>query len=135
MPKANHLTDRIADAMNDDSAETMPGPSPNPATNLLIYNILLRGVGRLSRQTVEKALLGRKYGKDFAKDAVENRSLLHAVAAYGVTKYATKSVPGFLLVSTGLLAKTLFDRSQGRRAAIRSGQKTLEKQADPDSAI
>ena len=135
MPKPNHLTDRIADALNDDRSGDMPGPSPNPATNLLIHDILLRSVGRLSRQTVEKALLGKRYGKDFAKEAVENRSMLHALAAYGVTKVATKSIPGFALVSSGLIAKTLFDRSQSKRRARRDGEQTLRKQADPDSMI
>ena len=135
MPKPNHLTDRIADALNDDRSGDMPGPSPNPATNLLIHDILLRSVGRLSRQTVEKALLGKRYGKDFAKEAVENRSMLHALAAYGVTKFATKSIPGFALVSSGLIAKTLFDRSQSKRRARRQGEETLRKQADPDSMI
>ena len=135
MPKPNHLTDRIADALNDDRSGDMPGPSPNPATNLLIHDILLRSVGRLSRQTVEKALLGKRYGKDFAKEAVENRSMLHALAAYGVTKFATKSIPGFALVSSGLIAKTLFDRSQSKRRARRQGEETLRKQADPDSMV
>ena len=137
MAKPNHITDRAADAIDDalDPRDDVPGPSPNPATNLLINDILLRSVGRLSRQTVEKAILGRRYGKDFAKDAVENRSLLHALAAYGVTKYATKSVPGFAVVATGLFAKTLFDRSQSRRKSKRKGEATLRKQADPDSLI
>jgi hypothetical protein len=36
-----------------------------------------------------------------------------------MTRLATRSVPGFLLVSTGLAAKTLFDRSQDRRKARR----------------
>jgi hypothetical protein len=39
-------------------------------------------------------------------------------------------VPGALLVGGGLLAKTLYDRSQSRRAARRAGDKALAKQAE-----
>lgn len=139
--KANHLTDVASDKLADTAEDIrgprkdVPGLSSNPATNLVINDILLRSVGRLSRMTVEKAVLGRKYGSQFAKDAVENRSILHTLAAYGVTKVATKSVPGALAVGTGLALKVLFDRSQSRRKSRRSGEKTLRKQADPDSAI
>lgn len=132
MPEPTHLTDRVADALTDSDDSHVPGPSPNPATNLMIQDILLRSVGRVSRMTLEKALLGKKYGTEFAKEAVDNRSLTHTLAAYGVTKFATKSLPGFALVSTGLLVKTLFDRSQGKRKARRAGEKSLRDQANPD---
>ncbi|WP_052769073.1 hypothetical protein [Aurantiacibacter marinus] len=132
MSDPTHLTDIAADAVADAEDDRVPGPSPNPATNLMIQDILLRSVGRVSRMTLEKALLGKKYGTEFAKDAVENRSLTHTLAAYGVTKFATKSLPGFALVSTGLLVKTLFDRSQGKRKARKAGEKALRDQADPD---
>ncbi len=112
------------------ASDNVPGPSPNPATNILIHDIALRSVGRVARIALEKGLLGKRYGADFAKRAVENRSLLQTVAAYGVTKLATRSVPGALLVGGGLLAKTLYDRSQSRRAARRAGDKALAKQAD-----
>ena len=139
MAKANHITDRAAAALEEATAskpnrkEPVPGPSTNPATNLIINDILLRSAGRLSRQTVEKLILGRQYSRTFAKEAVENRSLLHSLAAYGVTKLATKSVPGAALVGTGLALKVLFDRSQSKRTARRAGEKMLRKQADPDS--
>ena len=137
--EANHLTDYAADAIeratDDDTRrkDPVPGPSTNAATNLIINDILLRSVGRLSRQTLEKLVLGRQYGKEFAKDAVENRSIIHTLAAYGVTKVATKSVPGAVAVTGALMLKVLFDRSQSRRQARRKGRKMLRKQADPDS--
>ena len=135
----NHLTDVVSDALTDTEdtrsshGTEMPGPSPNPATNLIIHDIVLRSVGRLSRMTVEKAVLGKQYGNSFAKDAVENRSVVHALAAYGVTKFAKKSVPGAAVVGAGLLVKVLFDRSQSRRKARQNGRQALRKQADPDS--
>ena len=131
MAKPNHITDRAAGALDDlTETNTVPGPSPNPSTNLIINDILLRSVGRLARMTVEKAILGQRYGKEFAKDAVENRSLAHTLAAYGVTKFATRSVPGFALVSTGLLGKVLFDRSKSRRKSRQAGERALSKQAE-----
>lgn len=141
MAKARHITDRVGHAIDKATTEIsgkgdhVPGPSPNPSTNLIINDILLRSVGRLSRLTVEKAILGRQYSKQFAKDAVENRSLLHTLAAYGVTKVATRSVPGAVLVTAGLAAKTLFDRAQSKKSARREGDRALRKQADPDSAF
>ncbi len=139
--KPNHLTDVVGEKLEratdglPDRDEPVPGPSPNPATNLIIHDILLRSAGRLSRMAVEKAVLGRQYGQQFAKDAVENRSLVHTLAAYGVTKVATKSVPGALIVGTGLALKVLFDRSQSRRKSRRQGNRTLRRQADPDGKI
>ena len=137
MPKPTHITDRAADALDDATGNTdgVPGPSPNPATNLIIQDILLRSVGRVSRITLEKALLGKRYGTEFAKKAVENRSVVHTLAAYGVTKFATRSLPGFALVSGGLLVKTLFDRSQGKRKARQAGEESLREQADPDGKL
>ncbi|GMM92650.1 hypothetical protein [Qipengyuania sp. MTN3-11] len=139
--KASHITDRAGAALERATdprphrSDRVPGPSPNPATNLIINDIILRSVGRLSRLTVEKALLGRQYSKEFAKEAVENRSLLHTLAAYGVTKVATRSVPGALVVGAGLAAKTLYDRAQSKKSARRNGDRMLKKQADPDAAI
>ena len=136
----NHLTDVVSDeiagAKKDARGQNaIPGPSPNPSTNLIIHDILLRSAGRLTRQTLEKALLGRQYGSKFAKEVVENRSLVQTLAAYGVTKVATKSVPGAVLVGAGLLAKTIFDRSTSRRRSRRSGERALRKQAKGETAV
>jgi hypothetical protein len=133
--KPRHLTDTMGKALERITDEQpsvpdpVPGPSPNPATNLIIHDIMLRSAGRLSRMAVEKAVLGKQYGKQFAKDAVENRSVLQTLAAYGVTKVATRSVPGAVAVGTGLILKVLFDRSQSKRKSRREGDRQLRKQA------
>ena len=133
--KPDHITDVVGDRLEDAAdlvnrrKHTVPGPSTNPATNLIIHDIALRSAGRLSRLAVEKAILGRQYGTRFAKDAVENRSVVQTLAAYGVTKVATRSIPGALLVGTGLALKVLFDRSQSKRQARRQGDRALRKQA------
>lgn len=135
--RSRHITDRIANKVSETTdtlgyhgENSVPGPSTNPSTNLIINDIMLRSVGRLARMTVEKAILGQRYGRQFAKNAVENRSLLHTLTAYGVTKVATRSIPGAALISGGLLVKTLFDRSQSSRKARRAGDESLRKQGE-----
>jgi len=49
-----------------------------------------------------------------------------------VTKVATRSVPGALVVGTGLALKVLFDRSQSKRKARREGDRSLRRQAGRD---
>ncbi|MBH5321899.1 hypothetical protein [Aurantiacibacter sediminis] len=134
----NHLTDIALDETSrapealDPTDTAVPGPSPNPATNILINDVILRSVGRVSRMTVEKAILGKQYGRELAKDAVENRSTINTLAVYAITKVATRSIPGAALVASGLLAKTLFDRSQNRRAAVKQGNRTIRDMAAED---
>jgi hypothetical protein len=43
---------------------------------------------------------------------------------------ASRSVPGFLLVTGGLLAKAVFDRSSGRRKSARRGEQQFAEQAE-----
>jgi hypothetical protein len=109
--------------------ERVPGPSPNPATNVLIAEILVRSAGRLARRTMEKGLLKARFERDQAAAIVEGRGLAHTLVSATVARVATRSVPGALLVGGGLLAKTLFDRSISRRKARRRGRKQLAEQA------
>lgn len=97
--------------------------------NLIVTEIILRAVSRLSRQSLEKAAARRHFGPAKAKAIVEERSILHTVAAYGVTKLATRSVPGALLVGGGLLAKTLYHRGSAKRKA----RKQLKELPGPKS--
>ena len=109
--------------------EKVPGPSPNPATNVLIAEILVRSAGRLARRTMEKGLLKARFEQDQAVAIVEGRGLAHTLVSTTVARVATRSVPGALLVGGGLIAKTLFDRSISRRKARRRGNKALAEQA------
>lgn len=92
------------------------------ASGLLVSDLLLRTLGRLARHSVEKGVLGHRYGNDAAKAAVENRSLMQTAMVFGATRLATRSLPGAALVWGGILAKTLYDRRRARRAAERSGE-------------
>lgn len=121
---------RRAVAKTRSGIEKVPGPSPNPATNVLIAEILVRSAGRLARRAMEKGLLKARFEKDQAAAIVEGRGLAHSLVSTTVARVATRSVPGALLVGGGLLAKTLYDRSISRRKARRRGEKALAEQAD-----
>ena len=136
MKQHKHITDKASDVL-DDVAQPLKkrdepglvGPSTNPATNMLIADIAMRAIGRLTRNTLHKTVLQTRYGHNKAARIVENRSIGSTLALYGLSKIATRSVPGALLVSGGLLAKTLYDRSGSKRRARRHGEKELDMMA------
>lgn len=137
MARSRNITDKAADridaATGASGGGTVPGPSPDPATNFFVNDVIIRSAGLMALTTLEKLMLRGRYGRAMSKAAVENRSTMHSLAAYAVSRVATRSVPGAALVTTGLLAKTLFDRSKGRRAARRSGDAAMLNHADPDT--
>lgn len=106
------------------------GPSTNPATNLIIQDIALRAGGRLVRHTLEKGMLRGRYGGTGAKAIVENRSLLQTMLGSMLARYATRSVPGAVLIGGGLIAKTLYDRGRSKRLSRRAGDRALKKMAE-----
>lgn len=126
--KMAETIDRTGDKIAPDNRD-VAGPSPNPATNLMIHDILLRSGGRFLRVGLEKGLLRNRYGGETAKDVIENRTMLHTLASYAVARIATRSVPGAIVVGGGILAKALLDRRKSRAAARRAGDRKLRKQA------
>ena len=111
------------------SKKSIPGPSTNPATNLLAADIAMRSAMRLFRRTVEKGLLRARFDPGTASDIVEGRSLGQTLVSAAAARMATRSVPGALLIGGGILAKTLVDRSLSRRKSVRKGDRELEEQA------
>ncbi|MFM5884766.1 MAG: hypothetical protein ACKOQ3_05485 [Novosphingobium sp.] len=61
-------------------------------------------------------------------------SLLGRLAAAVAVRVATRSVPGALVIGGGLLAKTLFDRRRGKRAAPAAGEAAVDKLAEKGGA-
>ena len=106
-----------------------PGVSPNPMTNLVIADLVLRGGGQLLRHAVERNVLGIKFSKDKAANIVKGRSMAQTLIGTAIARIAMRSVPGAILVGGGLLAKTLYDRRHGA-AAKREGQAELADQAE-----
>jgi len=112
------------------AAQKIPGPSPNPATNLLIADVVMQGATMLFRRGMQKGMLQLRFSPDKAREIVQGRSLMQSAVSLAAGRMATRSIPGMLLVSGGLLAKTIFDRSIGHRDARKSGEQSLLKQAD-----
>ena len=130
-PKAPKLKSaaRKAAARTKTTLAKVPGPSSNPATNLLIMDVAMRGASMIAGRAMEKALLSARYSGQKAADIVKGRSLIQSMAATGAARMATRSVPGFLLVTGGLLAKAIFDRSFSRRESVRRGEAQFAEQA------
>lgn len=104
----------------------IPGLSPNPMTNLIVADIALRGVGRLTRRMTEKALLRTRYTQEDADRVVDGRSMAQTLVSVAIARVATRSIPGALVVGTGILGKTLWDRSKGKRGARIEGRKQMQ---------
>ena len=113
-----------------DALERVPGPSTNPATNLLILDVAIRGASLIAGRLIEKGALRARYRPKKASDIVKGRTFLETIAATGAARIATRSVPGFVLVAGGLLVKAAFDRSQSLRKARREGERQLAEQAE-----
>ena len=120
---------RTAAAKTKGTLAKIPGPSSNPATNLLILDVAMRGASMIAGRAMERALLRTRYQREKADAIVKGRSMLSALTATGVARIATRSVPGFLLVTGGIIAKTIFDRSLSRRESVRRGERQLAEQA------
>jgi hypothetical protein len=111
-------------------AQKVPGPSSNPATNLLIADIVLNGASILFRRAMERGLLSLRFDREKAKQVVKGRSIVESALSYGAARYATRSVPGFALVTSGLLAKSVLDRVKHPRQAQLEGERQLLKKAE-----
>ncbi|WP_299194101.1 hypothetical protein [uncultured Erythrobacter sp.] len=107
----------------------LPLPSDNPATNLLIADIVVRGASSLLRKQVEqKVAKASSDTPEDAKQALDGRSMLLTLGLYGASKLATRSVSGLAIVASGLVAKTLYDRGKARQKRL-GRQKRTENDA------
>ncbi len=111
----------------------VPGPTENPATNLLLADVVMRMGSYLLRGGVEKAFLNKRYDKDTAKDIRDSRSITRTLGSIAVAKFATRSIPGAAIVGTGILGKVLYDHSKARRAQKSEGDAQLIEQATENS--
>jgi len=94
----------------------VPVPSSNPATNLIIAEIVLRSLSILARDEVEKRVAKASYGDDDrAKEVLRGRTVFSTLALYGAGKLATRSPLGLGLVASSLVGKTLYDRGKARQ--------------------
>lgn len=80
----------------------------------LLATIARRGGGKLIDLAVGRFLPA---GQPTEKTPLLKRSLTKGLAGAAVTRIATRSVPGAIVVGGGFLAKVLYDRRRKRRAA------------------
>ncbi len=126
---AARKTARQAAASTKTTLAKIPGPSNNPATNLLIMDVAMRGASLLIGRAMERALLRTRYRDGKASDIVQGRTFAQSMAANGAARVATRSIPGFFIVTGGLLAKAVFDRSFSKRESVARGEEALAEQA------
>lgn len=108
----------------------VPGLTDNPKTNLVMADIAFRAGSYVLRSIVEKRILKGRYDHKTAARMLKNRPLTQTLTSVAIAKVATRSIPGAAIVSTGILAKTLYDRGKSRRDAKREGDAALLDQAD-----
>jgi hypothetical protein len=110
-------------------SEKVPGPSPDPSSNLVMADVAIWMGSYLVRRMVERRFLSGRYGKQIAKDIVRNRSIGQRLATMAIARFATGSLPGAAIVTSGMAAKVLMDRSKARHVAQVEGDVELLHQA------
>lgn len=121
-PRPDRLTRELAKSDTDATQNTkLPVPSPNPATNLVIASIVLRGASSLVRQSFEDRIARASASDDeHAQELLDGRTMITTLALYGASKLATRSPVGLGLVAGSLVLKTLYDRGKARQKRLRT---------------
>ncbi|MBD59928.1 MAG: hypothetical protein CL808_07400 [Citromicrobium sp.] len=127
--KREELRRKVARGQARARGEAVPGLSPNPASNLIMANAIVRTGSILLRKAVDKRMLQKRYGKETAEAAVENQGLGSTIVSFLMARTAAKSSTGAILVGGGMLAKTLYDRRQGKKAALKGDAELLQNAA------
>lgn len=130
LPSREEIRRRVRKRRGKDN---VPGPTENPATNLMLADVVMRMGSYMLRGGVEKAFLKKRYDDKTAKEIKNNRSLVSTLGSIAVAKFATRSIPGAAIVGTGILGKVLYDHSKSRRANKREGDAELMENASKDT--
>ena len=128
--RRDELRRKVARGQARARGESVKALSPNPATNLIMANTIVRTGSILLRKAVDKRMLRRRYGKETAEAAAENQGLGSTLTALALSKMATRSTPGAIMVGSGMLAKTLYDRRQAKKARAKGDAEILERAAE-----
>ena len=130
-----HVTEAGAKAVDRARAKTpgktkgVPGPTDNPATNLMMADVAIRAGTYIVRRAVEKGFLRGRYGKRTAQDILHNRTLGQTLISFGLAKIATRNLPGAVIIGGGALAKSLYERRKSKRQQRAEGDRELIDQA------
>ena len=95
----------------------------------MMVDVAIRAGSYIARRSLEKGMLRGRYGKDVAREIVQNKTLGQTLVSFGLAKLATKNLPGALLVGGGAVVKSLYDRRRSRLAQRREGDRDLIEQA------
>lgn len=113
------------------AARNLPLPSSNPATNLLIADIIVRSASSLFRKNVQQRVAKAASGDQTpAQEPLDGRGIITSLGLYGASKLANRSVPGLAIVTGGLIAKALYDRGKAIQLRKR-GDKTASAENGP----
>ncbi len=88
----------------------------HPLVKLLLADVVVRGAGRLVRSQTARKFIAQRLGLT-PGEVAEKPSLPKRVAGAVALRVATRSVPGAVVVGTGLIAHGLYKRGKARRAA------------------
>lgn len=113
-----------------DNGGELHGPSPNPATNLVIADIVLRTGTTLARRAVERGVLGASYSPRKAKSILKGRTVSETLIHGALARVALGSIPGAIVIGGALVAKTLYDRSRARQARAEGAAELHEMAKD-----
>lgn len=83
------------------------------AADRILGTLVRKGGGKLIDTAVSRLLPDKPVPKS------PGSNMLRGVAGALAMRLATRSVPGAIVVASGALAKTLYDRRKARRAAPR----------------
>jgi hypothetical protein len=98
-------------------------PSPDPNTNLMISDIVLRGTSLFLRRKLKDRMLLEEYEPDQVAKFKDGKGLIRTVGLLGASRLASGSLPGLALVAGGLAAKTIYDRGKARQLRRRRTRK------------
>lgn len=123
------------DGEPDDEKDRAASPertsAGNPATNILLIDVLLRAGLRLGRRYLEKGLLSRHIPPEQAHRLIQGRPVSKSFFSILASRIASRSVPGGVLVGGGILAKMLIDRRRSsRQATAKTKAETASKAGD-----
>ena len=127
--RREELRHKVARGQSRARGEPVPGLSPNPASNLIMANAIVRTGSILLRKSVDKRMLRGRYGKDTAQSIADNQGLGSTLTSFALAKMASRSPVGAVMVGSGMLAKTLYDRRQAKKERAKGDAQLLKRAA------
>ncbi len=96
------------------------GPELEPTPSLLLMDIGFRTALRIGRRYMERGVLRKQLGAEQAKRTFKkNSGVTKKLTSIMVSRFAARSIPGAMLVGSGILFKTLYDQRKAERKAER----------------